>query len=386
MSYIHHIETMVPDTGYSQNELGRLMMERCDDPKTKRFIKAAHDESGIEMRYSALSDLKPNTTSPRLFRHANGSIRKDASTGERNAVFIEEARKLIPEISRRALANCSHIDKDDITHVITVSCTGCFNPGPDLLVVDALGLSSGVQRYQLGFMGCYAAMPALRMAKQFCEADPSAVVLVATIELCTLHMQDKEDIDSVVANSLFSDGLAVALISAKPPEAGKRGLAMKHFASNLAPEGVKDMAWEIGDHGFDIVLSKYVSRILGAGIREIVECAFADSGYLPDDIRKWAIHPGGRAILDKIESGLGLEAEQLEASRTTLARYGNMSSTTILFVLADLLGNQDLEDRDAICAMAFGPGLAIESSILRVAVTREASPTSAKQDAQPLIA
>lgn len=384
MPTIHHIETMVPETGYPQNELGRLMMERTDDEKTKRFIKAAHDESGIDTRYSVLSDLKPGGDKPRLFRKADGSLRKDASTGERNTVFIEEATKLVPEIARRALANCKSFTKKDITHVITVSCTGCFNPGPDLLVVDALGLSPSVQRYQLGFMGCYAAMPALRMANQFCEADPEAVVLVVCIELCTLHMQDKDDLDTVLANSLFADGLAAALISAKPPAPGQRGLEMRHFASNLAPEGAKDMAWDIGDRGFEIVLSKYVSRILGAGIRNIVEYAFAGSGSLPDEIRKWAIHPGGRAILDKIESSLGLRPNQIEASRNTLAKFGNMSSATILFVLAELLDDPDLHDGGLVCAMAFGPGLTIETSILHAVTSPARSHRPAKLHAQPL--
>lgn len=365
MPFIHQIETMVPPTAYPQHELGSLMMERCNDKKTKRYIKAAHDESGILTRYSVLTDFQPSAAKPRLFRHADGSVRKDASTGERNAVFIEEAKRLVPKIAKQTLANCKGIRKEEITHVISVSCTGCFNPGPDLLVVDALGLSPGVQRYQLGFMGCYAALPALRMANQFCEADPNAVALVVCIELCTLHMQDKDDLDTVLANSLFADGLAAALISAKKPAAGTRAFEFSHFASNLAPEGVHDMAWNIGERGFEIVLSKYVSRILGAGILKIVEQAFAGSGHSPGEIRKWAIHPGGRAILDKIEGSLGLQPAQIEASRNTLARFGNMSSATVLFVLAELLKSRDLQDGEAICAMAFGPGLTIETSLLR---------------------
>lgn len=368
MAYIHHIETLVPEWSYSQCELSERMLERTSNERSKRFIKKAYAESGIETRNSVLSDFQENAAEPRLYRNPDGSM-KSSSTGERNAVYVEEAKRLIPQIALRTLENCQGISAEEITHVITVSCTGFFNPGPDLLLIDSLGLSPSVQRYQLGFMGCYAAFPALRMADQFCRADPSAVVLVVCIELCTIHMQDKDDIDSVVANSLFSDGLAAVLVSAKKPASGSRGFEISHFASNLAREGANDMAWDIGDHGFNIILSKYVSRIIGAGIRGIIDEAFADSGTSTDEIVKWAVHPGGRAILDKVETSLGLLPEQIESSRATLSRFGNMSSATVLFVLAEILRDPNTKDRDSICAMAFGPGLTIETSILHAVVS-----------------
>ena len=365
MAFIHHIETLVPKWSYAQSELCERMLERMINERTKRFIRKAYAESGIETRHSVLSDFQQESASPRLYRHPDGSM-KSASTGERNAVYVEEAKRLIPQIALRTLENCPGISAAEITHVITVSCTGFFNPGPDLLLIDCLGLSPSVQRYQLGFMGCYAALPALRMADQFCCADPSAVVMIVCIELCTIHMQDKDDIDSVVANSVFSDGLAAVLVSSKMPT---RGFDISHFASSLAPEGVNDMAWDIGDHGFNIILSKYVSRIIGAGIRGIIDDAFAKSGLSPDDIRTWAVHPGGRAILDKVESSLGLLPEQIESSRATLSSYGNMSSATILFVLAEILRDPRTRNGENICAMAFGPGLTIETSILHAVVS-----------------
>lgn len=368
MPYISHIETLVPEPVYTQREVCDLMLRRATNGKTKRYIKKVYAESGIETRHSVLSDFNEGSTDPKLYRHADGTL-KEASTGERNKVYVEEAKRLIPEIARKTLANCKGIDAEDITHVITVSCTGFFNPGPDLLVIDALDLSPSVQRYQLGFMGCYAAIPALRMADQFCRADPSAVVLVLCIELCTLHMQDRESLDSVVANSVFADGLAAAVVTNQRPTSGGRGFGISHFSSGIAREGVNDMAWDIGDHGFNIVLSKYVSRIIGAGIKGIIGDAFAGSGQLPSDIRTWAVHPGGRAILDKVETSLELRPDQIEASRATLARFGNMSSATILFVLSEILRGGEIRDGDSICAMAFGPGLTIETSILDAVVS-----------------
>ncbi len=368
MTFIHHIETLAPGPGRTQSDLCEIMLGRTDDKRTRRYIKKAHADSGIQTRHSVLADFDKESPVPGIFRHADGSL-KDPSTGERNEVFVNEAKRLLPELAGRAIDRCPGIGVDDITHVITVSCTGFFNPGPDLCLVDSLGLSSAVQRYQLGFMGCYAAIPALRMADQFCRADPSAVVLVTCIELCTLHMQSSGDLDSVVANSVFADGLAAALVSARQPAAGQRAFAISHFASGLAREGVNDMAWDIGDTGFKMILSKYVSRIIGAGIKEIVDAAFAASGRSADGIRTWAVHPGGRAILDTVESSLNLRPEDIAASRETLSRYGNMSSATILYVLAAVLHDPGTRDGESVCALAFGPGLTIETSVLDAVVS-----------------
>ncbi|MGB6222195.1 type III polyketide synthase [Haloferula sp.] len=366
MAYIRHLETLVPATRYSQEEICEVLVGRAQSERSRRYIKKALGESGIVNRHSVITDFKNGEE--RLFTHADGSFR-EPSTGERNAVYVGEVRSLVPEIARRALANCPGISANEITHVVTVSCTGFFNPGPDLLVIEALNLSPTVQRYHLGFMGCYAAFPALRMAAQFCEADPLAVVLVVCVELCTIHMQTKEDLDSIVANSVFADGAAAAIVSAKAPGKGERCFGISRFASSLVREGANDMAWDIGDQGFNIVLSKYVSRIIGAGIRSIIDGVFAGSGMSPNEMLKWAIHPGGRAILDKVEGSLGLLPEQVGDSRATLAEFGNMSSATILFVLKRIIRDLETKDGDPICAMAFGPGLTIETSILHAVVS-----------------
>lgn len=368
VSQIHHIETMVPGEKYRQSDLCECMIERTSDPRSRRIIQKAYAESAIHTRHSVLSDFQHDAVSPRLYRNPEGTIRRTASTGERNRIYTEEVKRIVPEVAKRAIENCPSIRAEQITHVITVSCTGFFNPGPDLLLIDCLGLAPTTQRYHLGFMGCYAAFPALRMADQFCRADPSAVVLIVCVELCTIHMQDRDDMDSVVANSVFADGAAAVLVTAAEPSPGSRSLRIAHYASGLAREGMDDMAWDIGDHGFNIVLSKYVSRIIGAGIRAIVDDAFATNGISPDSISKWAVHPGGRSILDKVESSLALRPDHLLSSREILSRYGNMSSATVLFVLADILQSSCLRDGESICAMAFGPGLTIETSILHALV------------------
>lgn len=339
-----------------------------DDRKAKRYIRKIYTESGIDQRYSVIPDFGETGSEAMLFRKENGRMR-EPSTGERNEIFVKEARRMIPEIARNTLANCPGIASGDITHVITVSCTGFFNPGPDLLVIEALDLPASVERYNLGFMGCYAAFPALKMASQFCEADPNANVLVICLELCTLHLQVNADLDSIVANSVFADGAAAAIVSSTPPPEETRGYEIRHFASRLTRDGGSDMAWDIGDRGFNIVLSKYVARIIGAEIDEIVGNILSSCELETEAIDTWAVHPGGRAIVDKIRDGLSLDPSQVSASRKVLADYGNMSSATILFVLREILNRETLQNGEKICALAFGPGLTIESSILHAVVS-----------------
>jgi predicted naringenin-chalcone synthase len=367
MSYIRHIETLVPEVSYPQTLAGEVLSERSASDKTKRYIKKVYAASGIEKRHSIVTDFLPGCETG-LFVESDGSV-KEPTTGERNAAYVAAAKEMVPEIARRAMDHCPGISSWDITHVITVSCTGFFNPGPDLLVIDALDLSPKVERYHLGFMGCYAAFPALKMASQFCALDESATVLIVCLELCSIHLQNKDDLDSIVANSVFADGAAAAVVSSRPPEAGERGFSIEHFGCNLAREGIDDMAWDIGDHGFNIVLSKYVARIIGAGIKGLMDEVLSGSDLSPDDIVHWAVHPGGRAIVDKVESGLELQADQVRASRETLSSFGNMSSATILFVLLAIMNDEKTNDGDSVCAMAFGPGLTIETSILNAVVS-----------------
>ncbi len=367
MAYIRHLETFVTEISYPQEVASEILSSRSESDRTRRYIRKVYAESGIKKRHSVVPDFLQNGQGPGLFVSEDGSA-KEPSTGERNDVYVREARKLIPEVARKAVANCEGIEASEITHVITVSCTGFFNPGPDLLVIDALDLSPKVQRYHLGFMGCYAAFPALKMASQFCDLDESATVLVVCLELCSIHLQNKDDLDSIVANSVFADGVAAALVSSRPPSSGQRAFKVNQFACNLAREGIEDMAWDIGDHGFNIVLSKYVARIIGAGIQGLIEEVFSGSELKAEDITRWAVHPGGRAILDKIETSLELTPDQIEASREVLSTFGNMSSATVLFVLASILANETTKDGDTVCAMAFGPGLTIETGVFDAVV------------------
>ena len=357
--YLHQIATVVPDTAYQQDMIAKVMSAHLSDRRLARLTSRVYRDSSIEKRHSVIRDL----VNPQggLFFGEDGQFHRPG-TGVRNDIYTKEAKQLFTCAAKKALAATAFSPKD-ITHVITVSCTGFFAPGPDYYVVKDLGLSASTGRYHIGFMGCYAAFPALKMAQAFCESNPDAVVLVVSLELCTLHLQPAEDIDSVIATSVFADGGAAAIISAKQPR-NPRALKLEGFKTTITPQGEADMAWTIGDTGFNMVLSTYVPKILESNIASAVAPLLASAGVTQDEVSQWAVHPGGRAIVDKVQSGLALEDAQLAASRQVLRDYGNMSSATVLFVL-DALMTEDAATDELIYAMAFGPGLTVESGLFR---------------------
>ncbi len=360
--WMHRIETILPKFSFSQEAASARMQEWAPDERTRRIIRILYRQSGIEKRHSVVTNFNGDGEDSFFKREPDGSWR-GPGTAARNEIFARESRALSVDLARKVFDNRPGVAPKDVTHVVTVSCTGFYNPGPDYFIVRDLGIPASAQRYHLGFMGCYAAFPALRMARQFCEADPRAVVLVMCLELCSLHVQLRPEEDFVLANSLFADGAGAAIVSAREPAPGQSAYRLDDFHSTLVPSGEQDMAWRIGDHGFDIALSSYVPRIIGANIREFIEPSLAGSGRAPADVDTWAVHPGGKAIIDQVQKCLGLRPDQVKASRDVLRDYGNMSSATILFVLRDILARPSAPSAEKVCAMAFGPGLTVEMAM-----------------------
>ena len=435
------LQTVVPSTILIQDEVRDVFAAQPDLSRlAQRLVATSFNLSGIDRRHTVIEELTldSDATDPQFFDAASQRLLMP-STKVRNELYITEATKLFVEAGRRALEACPGIAAADVTHVVTVSCTGFYAPGPDYMLVRELGLSPATQRYHLGFMGCYASMPALRTAKQFVEADPGAVVLVVSAELCSLHLRTSNDPDTIVASSLFSDGAAAGIVSGRTLEPGEVAFNLDYFETVITPVGEGDMAWKIGDEGFEMVLSSYVPHIIDEHIEgalaplfgrdeslagllpggerpeesleeladvlslsEVLAEALVGSpgspgspmgsgAALPDQpsgagtgagtrtgtgtgetlstaIAHWAIHPGGRSILDKTEAKLGLSEAQLVPSRETLRQYGNMSSATILFVMKAILDSPATEEGERVCAMAFGPGLTVESGLMTVAV------------------
>jgi len=344
-AYIHNLETEVPSFSHAQETLSALLQEQFSDTRFRRLAAQAFRQSGIERRH---------TVSSGFFDCAPFDSEGQASTAARNAVYATESRRLATALGEKILSLPGAVPREEITHVIFATCTGFVNPGPDFFLVRDLGLRESVQRYTLGFMGCYAAFPALRMAAQFCEADPQARVLIVCLELCSLHMQIDESPDSILGNTVFADGAAAAIISSEPPARGKH-YRLDRFHTATIPEGESAMAWTIGDKGFDLVLSSYVPKVISAEISGLLERVGVDRR----DIDHYAVHPGGKAILDRVITALDLPGNALDASREVLRDFGNMSSATILFVLKQLLTSTGQGEN--VLAIAFGPGLTVET-------------------------
>jgi len=373
---LHSLHTLVPPTVLDQDEVREVFSAQPGLSRlAKRIIATAFDGSGIRTRHTVIDELTTASTveDPEFFDARTGLLRLP-STRTRNERYASAAETLFVEAARGALERAAGIGPEDVTHIVTVSCTGFVAPGPDYWIARDLGLRPGVQRYHLGFMGCYATMPALRAAAQFCLADPDAVVLVVSAELCTLHLRSSNDPEAIVASSLFADGIAAAVVAGREPPEGATALRLDAFETIVTPVGENAMAWTIGDNGFEMVLSTYVPHIIGehidSALRPLLTPAALggdlEAGAAGSAVDHWAIHPGGRDILDRVQDRLALSDDQLAPARETLRDFGNMSSATILFVLENLLARPQTRGGDRVAAMAFGPGLTVESALLTV--------------------
>lgn len=379
---LRSLQTIVPDTVLHQDEVRDVFAAQPELGRlAQRIVATSFNVSGIDTRHTVIDELSLDSepTDPVFFDRRSGVLLAPG-TKTRNEVYTREAARLFIEVARRALDAAPDIEAADVTHVITVSCTGFHAPGPEYEIVRALGLADSVQRYHLGFMGCYASMPALRAASQFCVADENAVVLVVSVELCTLHLRSSQDPDTIVASSLFADGAAAGIVTARDLPSGVTGLRLDRFHTAIAPEGEKAMAWTIGDTGFEMILATTVPQIIGETIIDALRPLYAperdlvtafDDGAVGGEVAHWAIHPGGRSILDRVQEKLHLSDTQLRPAREVLRENGNMSSATVLFVLKRILEEEGAVAGDRVAAMAFGPGLTAESALMTVTTAAE---------------
>ena len=343
-AHVHAIATAVPGHDIHQAFIGWAHDQLADQHQQQLFARLA-GRAGIDHRWSVLprTDGGGSPVQPGGFYH--GPM---PSTARRMAIYAQKA----PELALAAIdALARQTPMDGITHLVVASCTGFVAPGIDQIIATRLGLSPSIERTLVGFMGCYAAVAALRVAHHIARSDPQARVLVVTVELSSLHLTAVNDLESILAALQFSDGAAAALVSARPA-----GLRLDRFFSATLPDSAGLIQWAIGDTGFEMTLSGQVPQRISHALQEPALRAALLNGSDPAEL-EWAVHPGGRAILDAVENGLGLGTTALALSRSVLARFGNMSSSTLLFVLADLMAQPG---RDRGAAMAFGPGLAVE--------------------------
>jgi predicted naringenin-chalcone synthase len=335
------IGTAVPPHRFTQRESADGMAAAlAAHPVAAVLARQVIRRSGIDARHTCVPDFgRPDR--PRLL----GDV--SPPTSSRMRAYREHAAPLAAAACRRALAS-AHVDAATISHLVVVTCTGFFAPGPDVELIDLLGLRPDVARTIVGFMGCYAAFNGLRVARDSVAARPGTKALVVCVELCTLHFRPDPAPDNVVAHALFGDGAAAVVVGDDADALVRLGAA----ATLVAPDTRRDMGWEIADDGFRMSLSSYVPSLVATDITRFV-APLADG-----DVASWCVHPGGRAILDHVEDALSLPRDALASARGVLRDVGNVSSATVLFVLEREIARLAEGERGVM--LGFGPGLTLE--------------------------
>jgi len=324
---------------------------------TRRLRFLSH-YSGISTRYSVIADYSRPTREWKFYPPTEG-LNPFPSLERR----MQWYQKYAAPLSLEAIRNCldGKINPGEITHLITVSCTGMSAPGLDLEIAELLDLPRTVFRTSVNFMGCYAAIHALKLADALSAGSPGSKVLVVCTELCTLHFQREGTPDNILSSLLFADGsAAVLLVGDEYPE---KGLHIESFYSEILPKGKKDMAWELSSTGFQMVLSSYIPDLIEKDFASLVGHALARAGIGQKDVSHWCIHPGGKKILDAIHKSLHFTNGHLDTSYEVLKEFGNMSSATILFVLQRMMDGLDYRRSNTLFGAAFGPGLTMETFV-----------------------
>lgn len=328
------------------------------DADEKRKLAFLYHHSGIETRHSAIPDYG-STKSDWQFLPQN---KEDAfpSIEQRMELYKKNASRISIEAIEKCIDN--HISAQEITHLITISCTGMSAPGLDLEIMEAMQLSPTLFRTSVNFMGCYAAIHGLKLAKFICDSEPNAKVVLVATELCTLHFQKEYTLENASSSLLFADGSAAVFICNN--STFPKALSIESFHSQVAFQGKKDMAWEISSTGFLMTLSSYIPQLIKEDIELLILSALQKKNLTLKHIHYWCIHPGGKKIVDTIEQKLSLTADQTKYARKILSENGNMSSPTVLFVLKEIM-DSTIQSGENVFGIAFGPGLTMETFLCK---------------------
>jgi predicted naringenin-chalcone synthase len=357
-----HITTASPPYQVTQAKAAEELKARMAlSPAIARVIEAASQRSGIESRYVVVPDAESASTN-RFYSTERGAKVPDTKT---RMTKYEYWTKILAREAVARLLEETKCDPSMIRRIITVSCTGFYAPGIDYHLMKELNLPADARRTHIGFMGCAAALigfTSVLESLQAAENEQSAALLVA-VELCSLHLQTEPTRDNILANMIFADGCAAALFSRNSILQPRLKLISTH--SHLFSNSAHYMGWKIGNTGFEMMLSSELPRIISEEAVPVVQKLIAQKGIDAGAIRHWVLHPGGKAILDALQSGLNVSDEDMLPSRTVLKNYGNMSSATILFVMKELLAVRIIGRDEYVCAIAFGPGLTMEVAFLK---------------------
>jgi predicted naringenin-chalcone synthase len=360
VSKIISIGTAVPAYKHRQDDILPFMQRiYALEKDANRKLKALYHQSGIESRYSVIPDYSRSVREWEFYPPTE-NLEPFPSLEHRMKWYRQFAAPLSMESIHRCLGG--RLEPAAITHLITVSCTGMSAPGLDLELVEELRIPATVFRTSINFMGCYAAVHALKLADALARSSRDARILIVCTELCTLHFQQEPTMDNMMSSLLFSDGSAAALVvSDDHPD---KGLRVRDFYSEIVAKGKKDMIWDLSSTGFQMTLSPYVTDLIRADFAGLVGNALEKSGLQKEEVSHWCVHPGGKKILDAIYKSLSFTNGHLDNSYEVLKEYGNMSSPTILFVLQRIMDALDYSQPNCIFGAAFGPGLTMETFIV----------------------
>ena len=359
MSRVISIGTAVPSYQTNQVEILEFMKQAYADPLIARKLSVLFAHSGISTRNSVLPDFNVKDEAG-FFQSADGV----PDVLERQDQF---KLKVIP-LAMAAIEDSFQavhpvLDKKDVTHLITVTCTGLYSPGIDTAIIHELSLRPDIMHTSVNFQGCNAAFPAMQMADIIARSDEDALVMVVCVELCTLHFQSKPADDYLVSNTIFGDGAAVVLVTSdeQARKCKLAGFEIKGFYSWLLHQGKDLLGWNISPRAFEMILDAALPELIGEHVETVLEKAFMHYKISRDQIQFWAVHPGGKRILDSFRKKIKLEREDLKYSYSVLDNHGNMSSPTILFVLQAIWKTHP-KVGEKIVALGFGPGLSIDTA------------------------
>jgi len=357
-SAILSIATAVPDHKLASEVFADFMIDACrlHDVQAAQ-VKRLSQRTGIINRHSVIRDFgKPREEWAFFDRDFPAIV---PSTYKRNELYIQHAPKLALQAATEAIKRWGGLPSD-ITHVISVSCTGFIAPGIEFLLHEQLGMKNTVQRYGLNFMGCFGAFRGLALADSFAQQSSKNRVLLVCTELCSLHIQTEFTLNYIIGNALFADGAAAVIVGTQPREHEKILWELDHFKFFALPDSQEVMTWKVGEHGFIMNLGPEVPVHIGNNIKSIGQELVA--GHTTLDKISWLIHPGGKSIISVIEKACDINPEKTQASWDILANYGNMSSPTFLFVLERDLALKN--NREWGIGLAFGPGLSVDGVLL----------------------
>lgn len=357
MSYILNISTAVPEHQITSEDFAQFYKQAFSDYQEPRFFKLLNylsKKTKIDSRYSCVPDYKGNERE----LYTNGDLKQ--SIEKRMDIF---KKKIVPLASKAIdqLFAESNILPTDITHLITVSCTGLMAPGLEFFIAEQYGLQH-TEKSALNFLGCYAALKAIKQAHYIAQSNPEACVLIVSAELCSLHFSPSTDEEDIISNLLFADGASALLLCGSKNKLSENKLVLQidDIGTGFIPNTADLMSWNISSSVFKMHLSPKVVNTLKNVMEETI------GGFLTHSSEKidfWAIHPGGAKIVEAVQESLHLTDENVADSFEVLRNYGNMSSPTILFVLKSIFDKIRLTGEDEtknIFACAFGPGLNIE--------------------------